>query len=815
MADINKRYFFAVGQKSFLSTDNQTLLSTVVPIADEKGEIVDERQSEFPNRGLGWRMLRGNASVTHPPPGCLIVSAIQYSMFRYSSESDKDIYQLRQLILPSQKDLIEILTPDVEIADPNALLDGFRMCCDHEPTGHVLVRFGDRLYGPLRVEIDPPENDRSIKREIHFKKPYEQHDVYRIATVDAEDRPGHIRHEVVVSCNDRPPEHPEAEAVTVHYEAITGALFEDLRNGANEVELVSLQDAARQVTNDLLFGKEQREFLDRFKELVEEAQSNPTPIPIAITRVQSFLDGQSADLAELDQFRAALLSDERYKQKIEQAFAAELEKRVVAEASRIEKLAQESVAKLTAELAQLEEELRTKRDACDREIAAKRKAAEEEIENRKKELVSQEQILKKASRKLSEKRTGLLSDFLALEPLLAGLCLGAGTAQEAAAPALRLPEYEMPAEGRKPLTQDAFFERFVSHVRECGFKYDRDDLLAFHLSAKERAPVILGGVSGSGKSSLPVLYAEALAGEEADKKRYLAVDVNPSWTGPQDLLGYTDALEHRFIPAASGLVGQMIRASHAHDNLKGFAPVFSVCLEELNLAQPEHYLADVIQAISRAPGNQFIRVFDPDAVRGDDLFRPYARLELSPNLIFVGTVTSDETTRPLSIRFLDRCNFIEFVVGEDLPVLPMTAQTGASVVQGSAVLQSDRDRWAQNTDELARARNVLGRTRKILGEIQPELIVLGCGLTPRRQTSICRFIANAQSLCNFDKALDMQLRQRILPQIRRLYRPGALEALGRLSGKLEKAHTVPRTLKSLGRLESDARASDNMFLGEE
>lgn len=76
-------------------------------------------------------------------------------------------------------------------------------------------------------------------------------------------------------------------------------------------------------------------------------------------------------------------------------------------------------------------------------------------------------------------------------------------------------------------------------------------LLAFHPSAKERAPVILGGVSGAGKSSLPVLYAEILAGQEAARS-FVAVDVNPSWTSPADLLGYTDALEHRFVPAASG-----------------------------------------------------------------------------------------------------------------------------------------------------------------------------------------------------------------------------------------------------------------------
>ena len=133
-------------------------------------------------------------------------------------------------------------------------------------------------------------------------------------------------------------------------------------------------------------------------------------------------------------------------------------------------------------------------------------------------------------------------------------------------PALHLDFPEVVSDGA-PIPEEEFFERFVRHVEGCDFVFDRGDLLAFHLSAKERSPVILGGVSGSGKSSLPVLYAEALAGEGADK-RFLAVDVNPSWTSPSDLLGYTDALEHRFIPAASGMLNQMILAHHARAHLE-------------------------------------------------------------------------------------------------------------------------------------------------------------------------------------------------------------------------------------------------------
>jgi len=827
LASKEKRYFFAVGQRSFEAGASANHFSTVVPIADTSGEVIDNRQSEFPNRGRAWWMQRGEARVTHAPPGCLIMSGIEDAI-DLSSSSDKDIFQLLQPTLPSPKDLIEILTPGPEITDPNALLDDFRMRCDHEPTRHVLVQIGDHLYGPLKVELDRPENDRLIEPEIRFTKPVAPNVIYRIAAGDVEGRDGHIRHKVVVQRDASKPN--DQIGHTVRYHAITGALYEDLREGAQEVDLVSLQDAVRQVSRDFLSRKERREFLDRLGRFAEDAQSSP----IVIARVLGFLEGQGKELDALDHIFDALLSDERFKPKIDQAAALEIEKRVDAQAAQIDARAKERIKELSNQLENLRAEHAAETEKFDAEksrrytalqveLDAREKASKQELDAKWEELSLQEalisQSLEAVAARLSSDRTGLLNDFLAIEPLLRRLGIGGSPKADAdasdrtasaktAVPALNLPEFPAPAPDRAQLSELAFFERFVSHVEACGFIFDREDLLAFHLSAKERAPVILGGVSGSGKSSLPVLYAEALAGQDVAKS-YLAVDVSPSWTSPADLLGYTDALEHRFVPAASGLLNQMILASHARKSLGSSAPVFSVCLEELNIAQPEHYLADVIQAISRSPGSQFISVFDANAVRHDDPYRPYARLELSPNLIILGTVNFDETTRPLSMRLLDRCNLIEFVVDERLPVLGMNAQTGIRVVEGPAVLQSDRDRWTRNT-------NVPASAIEVLSEIQPDLSMLGCGLTHRRQTSICGFIANAPaSICSFDQALDMQLRQRILPQIRGLYRPGALEALRRLSDKLEKICDVPRTLKSLARLEADARASDDIFLGEE
>lgn len=823
MASTEKRYFFAVGQKSFDSGTNQ--FSTVVPIANSDGIIIDDPLSEFPNRGRAWWMLRSDARVTHAPPGCILISGIEHAVDA-SSAPDKDIYQLLQPTLPRPKDLLEILTPDTDITDPNELLDAFSMVCDHEPTRHVLVRLGSSLYGPLKVDLGRTENDRLIEPRIRFSKPVVPHTVYRFQGDELEGSHGHIRHRVVVQRHgSKPNENPTG--YTVRYEAITGALYEELREmySTDIIELLSLQDAARQVSRDFLSRRGRREFLDLLAGFTDNPQSTPT----AIARVTNYLDTQKEHLDALDVLFESILHDDNYREKIDEAISAEVEKRVDARAASIDARAHERVEELIREISNLDDEIKSKRAGFSREIKEKREQLEREIrekreidfaeiERQKEDLIRKEQILEgsltEAAERLSRNRMKLVSDFLLIEPLLIKLGISdASSNQDRAVIAsgssgpeidLSIPHVRGTSSSRDPVSEEDFFNRFTEHVRTSKFVYDRNDLLAFHLSAKEHSPVILGGVSGSGKSSLPVLYAEALAGQ-ATYECFRAVDVNPSWTSPSDLFGYTDVLARRFVPSASGMMQHMILAQHANELYEDYAPIFLICLEELNLAQPEHYLSDIIQAISRSPDNRFINVFESCNVNDDDPFKPYSRIPIPPNLIVSGTINFDETTRPLSARFLDRCNLIEFPISDNLVTVTTEAQTGCRQIDELPILQSDRYFWTKNS-------NIPARAVEALEKIHPELKTLGCGLTHRRQSLIYKFISNApESICTFEQALDMQLHQRVLPQIRNLYKPESLKSIQSLINKLQDPYDVPRTLQALDALESDAKKSGGML----
>jgi hypothetical protein len=289
---------------------------------------------------------------------------------------------------------------------------------------------------------------------------------------------------------------------------------------------------------------------------------------------------------------------------------------------------------------------------------------------------------------------------------------------------------------------------------------------------------VLGGLSGTGKSSLPLLYSQALAGDE---RRFLAVDVSPAWLEPGDLLGRLNLLEGRFQPAPTRLFEHLIGAALEVEHSGKDSGIWLVCLDEMNLAQPEHYLSGLLQALPRAGQQRAVNVFSPTAVSADDPWQRWHRLPLHGNLRLVGTVNFDETTRPLSQRLLDRANQIQL---EAVPFgsLQQQATTDTPPPGGQPVTIASYERWTREA-------NLTGKAAATIDELQPYLAALGSPLTPRRYQAIARFVASAQGLCSADEAFDMQLRQRVLSQVRGLFRSEARQALDGMRGVLERHGT--------------------------
>ncbi|GIV96286.1 MAG: ATPase [Herpetosiphonaceae bacterium] len=195
-------------------------------------------------------------------------------------------------------------------------------------------------------------------------------------------------------------------------------------------------------------------------------------------------------------------------------------------------------------------------------------------------------------------------------------------------------------------------EEIIERIHARGFAYPDQIVRAYHLALQTKPLVILPGISGTGKTRLTRLYADAIHGVPLghDNPFYLLVAVQPDWHNARDLLGYYNALTGRFHPTPLMRFLMRATADPAHP--------YYVCLDELNLARPEYYLAPLLSALETteheidlgAPTEQV------ETVTGEVLRNPF-RLPL--NVLFTGTVNVDESTHALSDKLLDRANVIE------------------------------------------------------------------------------------------------------------------------------------------------------------
>ena len=198
-------------------------------------------------------------------------------------------------------------------------------------------------------------------------------------------------------------------------------------------------------------------------------------------------------------------------------------------------------------------------------------------------------------------------------------------------------------------------ERIFEYINSKGFVYDEKLLKNFYLSLKSKPFVLLAGTSGTGKTRLVRLFAEAIGAYGSG--RYKQIAVKPDWSDSMDLFGHVN-LDNKFVPGA--IVEFIKKSADDPDKLP-----YILCLDEMNLARVEYYFSDFLSIIETRDLVEDEIVTDNLVPKicysGDeDAEKLYSNLMIPENLYIIGTVNMDETTFPFSKKVLDRANTIEF-----------------------------------------------------------------------------------------------------------------------------------------------------------
>ncbi|MGD9713662.1 MAG: EVE domain-containing protein [Thermomicrobiales bacterium] len=220
--------------------------------------------------------------------------------------------------------------------------------------------------------------------------------------------------------------------------------------------------------------------------------------------------------------------------------------------------------------------------------------------------------------------------------------------------AIQFPQLGLRASGDSEAVGEDYnepdFDQVAAAIRGSGMSISDRTLRRYHASLRTRGFVILSGVSGTGKTWLARLYADAVGATS------LVVPVAPNWTTNEDLLGFRNPLSGEF--QETDFTRFLRRAAEEWQSAQAeqrTAQPFHLILDEMNLAHVEYYFAKFLSAME-------VRATDGDA---EIELAPGSQVLLPPNLFFIGTVNVDETTRGFADKVYDRAQLLELEIARD------------------------------------------------------------------------------------------------------------------------------------------------------
>jgi hypothetical protein len=177
--------------------------------------------------------------------------------------------------------------------------------------------------------------------------------------------------------------------------------------------------------------------------------------------------------------------------------------------------------------------------------------------------------------------------------------------------------------------------------------YEARDLRAFLGGLAMSKLHILQGISGTGKTSLPLAFARATGAGHA------LVEVQAGWRDKTDLLGHLNSFEQRF-HETNFLQGLYQAQCPAYRD-----KLYLIVLDEMNLSRPEQYFADFLSALEQDEKKQLITLLSTAAPAPPLGFHEGRKLRVPPNVWFIGTANHDETTVEFADKTYDRAHVME------------------------------------------------------------------------------------------------------------------------------------------------------------
>jgi len=183
--------------------------------------------------------------------------------------------------------------------------------------------------------------------------------------------------------------------------------------------------------------------------------------------------------------------------------------------------------------------------------------------------------------------------------------------------------------------------------------YTPEDIATFISGLGATKLSILQGMSGTGKTSLPKIFSEAILGN-CD-----IIEVESSWKDKNELLGYYNEFSMKYTPKKFTLA---LYKAALNPEILTF-----ILLDEMNLSRIEYYFSDFLSLMENEEHQREIKLINIKLARKEeDQDIEYHALsqghtvKVPPNIWFIGTANRDESTFVISDKVYDRAHTMNF-----------------------------------------------------------------------------------------------------------------------------------------------------------
>ena len=222
------------------------------------------------------------------------------------------------------------------------------------------------------------------------------------------------------------------------------------------------------------------------------------------------------------------------------------------------------------------------------------------------------------------------------------------------------PEFDALLEKRKAaafpsLSLPALVTFVVDYAKNSRLRlsYSPEDIATFVAGLGISRLSILQGMSGTGKTSLPKIFAEAIFGT-CD-----IIEVESSWKDKNELLGYYNEFSKTYTPKK---FTQDLYKAKLNPEVVTF-----IVLDEMNLSRIEYYFSDFLSLMENEEDKREIKLVNIRIANCESgervsykMLKDDMTLPIPKNVWFVGTANRDESTFEISDKVYDRANTMNF-----------------------------------------------------------------------------------------------------------------------------------------------------------